>query len=238
MRKLLLSFFCIASLWTYAQDKNGKSIEASLLARWDKHAHYTTRFGNRSYSEEVQLAGLSFGGNIAYRYQLGRNLYTRAALGIYRLRIDQVRNTSRFGTATVRNIDYQSPDSTKPLYSTGKYHYNNLSFSVGVQGVFPLKQNLQFTTGADLVYYYTFSQKYHMSWNKIYKPTHARTLGFGLNTQAGILKEFERFYIQPQIIIPVYQQLRGDKVFGEDESMAIPKWFNGVGALITVGKYL
>lgn len=65
MRKLLLSFFCIASLWTYAQDKNGKSIEASLLARWDKHAHYTTRFGNRSYSEEVQLAGLSFGGNIA-----------------------------------------------------------------------------------------------------------------------------------------------------------------------------
>lgn len=238
MRRGLFFLLCLSAAVTHAQVATYKSIEVTLLARWDKHADYTSRYFNRSYTNDIQLVGLSYGLSAAYKYQPAKHLYTKAGLGYYQLRVDELRSTTPFGIlASARNIDYTAPDSTQPMYSTGKYHYNTISFSVGLGTDYPLKQGLRITAGADFLYYYTFSQKYHMSWDKIYKPAHARPLGIGVNARLGIQKQLRNIYLHPQVIAPIYQQIRGDKVFGEEESLRISKWFNGIGAGVSVGKY-
>ena len=44
----------------------------------------------------------------------------------------------------------------------------------------------------------------------------------------------DKFYISPKIIIPVYQQLRGDQVFGEANKLKMVKWFHGIGLSLSV----
>ncbi len=93
-------------------------------------------------------------------------------------------------------------------------------------------------TGADYLYYYTFSQKYLIptyQGNTYYQTNNNGSLGNGITVQSGFIKQMEKFYISPKIIVPVYQTLRTDRVFLED-TKKFAKWFNGIGISVTIGK--
>jgi len=53
----------------------------------------------------------------------------------------------------------------------------------------------------------------------------------------GILKEYKKFYIRPSIIVPIFQNIKGDIVFYEDPKMNISNWFSGIGLSLKFGKY-
>lgn len=237
MRQLIVVLFCSFYISVSAQENQGRSVELSLSGRYELHGDYITQYGDRSYVNETKIAGLSLGLNAAVRQPLTRHLSAKLALGYYRLGINEVRQSTPFGfIAKGRNFE-DMKDSTKRLHSTSKYHYNTLPLSAGLQVALPINRS-SLTVGADLLYYFTYLQRYHRTYLQDYKTSNARTLGWGVNAQAGWLKQLDHFYIHPQVLLPVYQVLRGDPVFREDENLRITKWFNGVGIAIGVGKYL
>lgn len=237
MKPILLLLTCLYSITAFTQADKARSIELSVLSRYDKHADYTSRYGSRSYTNYTQLGGISYGFTLGYRYPITRKLSAKVAAGYYRFGINKVRQTTPFEIASVRNFE-DHRDRTKILHSTSKYHYNTFPVSTRLQLVFPLKRNTRLTVGADLLYYFTYSQRYQRTQTKAYKTAHVRTLGWGANTQVGLLKGYKRFYVHPQVMIPLYQVMNGDPVFKEEMSLRIPKWFNGVGMFVSVGKYL
>lgn len=241
MRKLFiflsLSFVCIASL-----GQNRSSIELSLFSRYDKHADYISRFGDRTYTDPMKLWGLSYGLKAYYLLPVVGQLKLRAGAGYYRLGIDKINRTSPWSAnVPSRTIDFNHPTGIQPVFHTDKYHYNNVDLSLGLVYEHLLNNNLALTVGADYSYYHTFSQRYRITYdNTNFKTKEARALGFGATASVGVLKKVkqDKYYINPSVVIPVFQQLNGDKVFREEESVQMPKWFNGIGLSITIGKYL
>jgi len=235
-------FFIVTLLTTsFVHGQKTKSVELDIIGRYDKHADYTTRFGNRSYTNDTKLWGKSFGFNLNYFHLINKKLNFKAGLGYYNLGIDKIRQTTPFNLiATGRNIDYRHPSGIYPLFATSKYHYDNLSFTIGLASERHLLKKLDFTIGGDLYYLYSFSQLYHISYDNIrYRTNIGRSLGFGANSYIGVVKKFnkDRNYISPKVIVPIYQQLHGDKVFGEDNGVKMDKWLNGIGFSVSLGKY-
>ena len=105
----------------------------------------------------------------------------------------------------------------------------------------PIAKKVDLLIGGDFNYLYTFSQMYHITYDHIrHRTNNGRTLGFAANTSFGLLRRFQKdkYYVSPKIIVPIYQQLHGDEAFGEDQSVKMQKWFNGVGISLAIGKYL
>lgn len=236
MRVLVCLALSLVTGLSYGQRPARQALEATVLTRWDKHADYTTRFGNRTYAEGTQLAGLSYGIGLAYRFHPIKGLRTKIGLGYYQLRVDKVRQTTLWGIATARSTTYDD-GQTNLLYSAQKYHYNALQFSAGLESAVQLKPSLSIVTGIDINYYYTFTQSYKLNKNTTYRPTQSYPLGMGVNAQFGIQKQLGAIYLQPQVVLPIYQRLKGDEVFGEEKSLRISKWFNGIGVSFSFGKY-
>jgi hypothetical protein len=237
LKPLLLLLSVIFFLASSAQKK---SVEVSVLGRYDQHADYVSNFAGRVYDDSYRLYGKSYGINIGYRKQVRRTLFTSISIGYYKLGIDKIEGASHFstaGTRTSRSINNSDDDSTKLLYSTSKYHYNNIALTFGLSKVFSLN-TLQLEAGVEGMGYYNFSQRYRLMNNYNYSTRNPKPLEFGVNATLGVLKEYDKFYIRPALIIPVYQNLKGDKAFTENRDLNIPKWFNGIGAVIRVGKYL
>ncbi len=218
-----------------------KNIEISLLGRYDKHANYVSNFADRVYNDTNKLYGFSYGINGIYRRKISNSTFIYLGLGYYQLRIAKIRGPIPYnipGTRTARNINYDD-GSTNLLYSTSKYHYNDLAITIGFEKTFLIKRNLDFDVGTEVIGYKTISQKYSLlDGSKHYETDNDKPFEFGVNLNAGINKEFKRFYLKPSLIIPVYQNLKGDKVFYEDPKMNISKWFDGIGVSIKIGKYL
>jgi hypothetical protein len=224
-----------------ASGQNNKSVEFSLIGRYDQHADYVSNFAGRAYNDTNKLYGISYGVNITYRQKLAENFSASLSVGYYRLGIDKIRGSMPFnipGTRTGRNIDYDD-GSTSLLYSTTKYHYNNLAVTAGLSKTIPLKDRLYLDLGAEGIGYYAVSQRYQLLNGKTYYSTrNAKPLEFGANLSFGILKEYKEFYIRPALLVPIYQNLKGDTVFYEDSKMNISKWFNGLGLTLRIGKYI
>jgi hypothetical protein len=233
----LLTIFCCAT--SFGQAK--KNIEISLLGRYDRHGKYVSNFGGRSYNDTTRIYGTSYGVNVIYRHRIAKSYTVSLGVGYYQLRVDKIKGNMPFnlsGTRTGRNINYDD-GSTNLLYSTEQYHYNNLAITIGLDKIFISRKSLKFDIGAEVVGYTSISQKYRlMSGPQSYKTTNGKPLEFGANLQAGIIKEFKKIYIQPSLIIPVYQNLKGDRVFDEDADLNISKWFTGIGVCFKIGKYL
>jgi len=240
MWKLLLLITTLLLTTTIYGQKNS-SIELDLIGRYDKHADYTTRFGDRSYTNDTKLWGKSFGFDINYIKSLHKLLNAKVGIGYYNLRIDKIRQTTPFNIiATGRNINYRHPSGILPLFATNKYHYDNLSFTIGLAYERTITKKVDFIAGGDFNYLYTFSQLYHITYDNIrYRTNNGRTLGFAANTYFGLLRRFhtDKYYLSSKIIVPIYQQLRGDEAFEEDQSVKMQKWFNGLGLSVSVGKY-
>jgi len=99
-----------------------------------------------------------------------------------------------------------------------------------------LKRTWNYIIGGDFNYLYTFSQLYNISYDLKFRTNNGKTLGFGINSYLGVVRKLrnDKFYISPKIIIPVYQQLRGDQVFGEANKLKMVKWFHGIGLSLSV----
>lgn len=239
LRAILFSLAGLA--FNIVSSQTRKSIELSVIGRYDQHANYTSNFGGRAYTDKLRLYGMSYGASIGFRQKINKTLSASVNVGYYKKVVDKIRGPLPFnipGERRARNIDY-SEDITALLHSTSKYHYNNLVISIGLSKTVQLKQKLHLDFGAEVSGYYSFSQRYLInSRQKKYATSNSKPLEFGVNTTLGVLKEYKKIYIRPAIIIPVYQNLKGDKVFYEDRHMNISKWFSGAGLSLRIGKYL
>lgn len=111
---------------------------------------------------------------------------------------------------------------TNLLYSTTQYHYNNLAFTFAIDKEFLIKKSFKFNAAAEVIGYKTVSQKYRLfSGSNFYKTTNDKPLEFGANLNVGVVKEYKKFYLRPSLIVPIYQNLKGDRVFFEDTKMNI-----------------
>jgi hypothetical protein len=224
-----------------ASGQNKKSIEFSLIGRYDQHAEYVSNFAGRVYNDTNKLYGMSYGANIMYRKKITKSMSASLGVGYYRLGIDKINGSMPFnipGTRTARNIDYDD-GMTNLLYSTSKYHYNNLTLTVGLSKTVRLKDRFYLDFGAEGIGYYSFSQRYQLlNGRKYYSTSNTKPLEVGVNTTFGILKEYTKFYVRPALLIPIYQRLKGDRVFYEDRNRNISKWLNGIGLTLRIGKYI
>jgi hypothetical protein len=221
--------------------QNIRAIEFSFLGRNEQHGDYVSNFANRTYNDTNKLYGTSYGVNIIYRQGLTNTVSAYIGIGYYRLAIDKISGSMPFnipGIRTSRNINYDD-GMTNLLYSTSKYHYNNMAATLGLNKVFLLRNNFSPEIGVEGICYYTISQQYRLlDGSKYYSTNNTKPVEFGVNMTFGILKEYKHFYIRPAILVPVYQNLKGDKVFYENRQMNISNWFNGFGAAIRIGKYI
>jgi hypothetical protein len=242
MRLKKASFTIVTLLYAnIVLGQKSHSLEVGVFDQFDKHADYTTRYGNRSYTDDLELWGKSFGFNFNYKRSLNKYFNAKIGLGYYQLGIDKIRYPTRFNTiGRNRNIEYDHPLGIQLLFSTGKYHYDNINLSAGFfyQSRFENKENI--IIGADFNYLYSFSQLYHINYDNIkFRTTNSRELGYSINTYFGFEKKFKssKYYLTPKILIPIYQNLHGDKVFGESSDITMEKWFRGIGLSFSVGKY-
>lgn len=240
LKAILLSVTFLIIIFSASGQKK-KSIEFSLIGRYDQHADYVSNFAGRVYNDTNKLYGSSYGVNITYRQKISKSISASLSVGYYRLGIDKIRGSMPFnipGTRTGRNIDYDD-GMTNLLYGTSKYHYNNLAVTVGLSKTVPLKDRLYLDLGAEGIGYYSISQRYELlDGRKYYSTKNAKPLENGANVTFGILKEYKKFYFRPALLVPIYQNLKGDKVFYEDRNMNISKWFNGIGLTLRIGKYI
>ena len=240
---LRLSFFLLTlfiSLCSYGQSQ--KRAELEIFSRYDKHADYMARYGDRTYTNGMKLWGTSGGIQFNYLQPVTKNFHLILGAGYFRLGVDKIRSTTPWSdNVSSRTIDYNHPTGIQPVFHTNKYHYNNLALSVGLNYERRLSTKSTLTFGGDYTYLYTFSQVYRITYDQARdKITDQRKLGFGLNLKGGILKKFanNRFYINPKLIVPIFQQLNGDSVFREDTNLKIIRCFNGVGFSVSFGKFL
>lgn len=239
MRRIILlslTFLCSIS----AIGQNRKAIELSFVSRYDRHANYVTNFAGRAYNDTMKLSGFSNGVNIKFRKLLSPTYSMYLGVGYYRLGVNKIRSNMPFnapGVRTGRSIHNEDDDSTKLGYSTSKYHYNNLALTIGLSKLFLLQNGFTLDIGAEAVGYSTFSQVYMLNTYR-YRTVNPKPLEVGVNATVGLLKEYDKFYIRPALLIPIYQNLKGDKAFDENRSMNIPKWFNGLGLTLRIGKYI
>ena len=236
--KLYLSIaFVLIAHTLFAQP----AIEVELLSRYDRHAKYTSRYFDRSYTNDITLSGISSGFNVKYVAPIVKNLSANFGIGYYRLGINNVTSTTPFGRPNSRTINYRHPLGIQPGFSSDKYSYNNLSLTLGTSFNMQSKK-ISYRAGADVQLHYSTSQQYHINWGDglKYKTSYNRPLGFGVNSYVAFLKPVNKnkYYISPKIIVPLFQRIQGDRAFGEDESLKIDKWLSGYGLSISIGKYL
>jgi hypothetical protein len=124
------------------------------------------------------------------------------------------------------------------MYSTDNYHYNTIPLSVSINQYLSLSNRISLVAEAEFQYLFTYSQHYHHFGNeRIYRTSNVDVLGYGLNAYIGLRKKYKHFYIQPQFIFPVYQSLKSDRVFMEDENLRMNKWLKGGGIALSLGRY-
>jgi hypothetical protein len=240
MKRIAIALLALLTAST-AAGQNQRSIALSVYSRYDKHADYTTRYGDRTYTDAIKLWGASQGFRILYLQPVIKGLKAGVGFGYSKLGIDKIRATSsRYSNVPSRTIDYTFSSGIKPLVSSDDYHYNNFTVSAGITYEQRITKQLSLTTGVDFDYLYTVSQRYHIPFDNInYKTTNGRPLGFGVNATVGIVEKVlnERYYINPTLLLPIYQQLNGDVVFREDASVKMKKFLQGAGLSISIGKY-
>ena len=127
-------------------------------------------------------------------------------------RYDQANYVTRFGARSFNDTLKLYGMSYGATISYRQKIYKDISASIGI-GYYRL--------GIDKIKgigYYSVSQHYYLR-SKSYSTNNRKPLEFGANITLGVLKKYKKFYIRPALIIPVYQNLKGDEVFYEDKSI-------------------
>jgi hypothetical protein len=97
MNSLLLISLCLILQTSHAQQVKARALELTVLGRYDYHADYTSRYGNRSYTNQTALAGVSYGWKMAYQHPFNKSSNIKAGIGYYRLGINEIRQSTPFG---------------------------------------------------------------------------------------------------------------------------------------------
>lgn len=239
--RIMKNIFTLLFILTSYKGVCQKSLEVSLFLRYDNYGEYTSRFFENAATTDITLAGKSQGINISYVQPLLEKIKVKVGVGYYKLGMNDVTSTNLGFIPPTRPIDYSHPDGIQPLFSTGKYHYNNLNLVSGISFENNLFKSVIIKVGADINFRYSYSQKYYLNYNDIkYKSSNGKPYGFGVDSYLGLLKSIasNKYYINPNFILPLFQRIKGDKVFTEDEKMRIDKKFSGYGVALTIGKYL
>ena len=233
---LLIGIFIFST--TYGQ--NNTSFEISMVGRYDVHGKYVSNFAGRVYNDTNKISGISYGASGIIRRKIFKSYFLSIGVGYYQLSVDKIKGNLPFnipGTRTARNIDYDD-GMTNLLYSTSQYRYNNLAITLALDKEFLIKKSFKFIIAAEVIGYKSISQKYRLlSGSNFYKTTNNKPLELGVNINLGVLKEYKKFYFRPSLIVPIYQKLKGDRVFFEDPEINISKWFSGIGLSLKIGKY-
>jgi hypothetical protein len=90
--------------------------------------------------DTIQLYGNSFGIGLNFKQNIVKSLNLYAGVGFYRLGVDKLNTTQRpfSGISHYRPIDY-SDGTTRRLYGTPQYHYQNIKYTIGVERIFQVK---------------------------------------------------------------------------------------------------
>ena len=235
---LFLSYLFTSSV--SSQILNSKSLELSFHVRHEIQGHFTSQYGTLPYKTDLKLSGTSIGVDFGYKMLFKKNWYIIPSIGYYKFTVDDITNKSTpaapWGTTKYRSIDYR-PDSTPLGYSTQKYHYNNLSLGIALGKEFKLNRKYQFTAEMCFNYLFNYSQKYSIG-QVIYSTSTKHNLGYLVTGRLGINKTFKKICIGTNLLLPVYKQIKKDKVLLDNPADKFDKWFGGYGFSLKVGKLL
>ena len=238
MLKIIYLLFALTFFYNSFGQKS-KSLELSLVGRQDIHGKYVSNYAGRAYNDTNKISGLSYGVNLLFRQKIYKSYSIAFGVGYYRLKIDNIKGSMPFGSPgvrTVRSINYED-GVTNLGYGTTNYYYNNLAATISIDKSFLIKESFSINISPEVIAYHTFSQNYQLSKDKHWKTKNSKPIEFGVNINFGVLKEYKDFYIRPSLIVPVFQNIKGDIVFYEDPKMDISKWFSGIGLSVKIGKY-
>ena len=198
---------------------------------------YSTRFGNVSYTNILKLYGTNRGFKIDYKRLLYGMTYFKLGLGYMEFAVDKIENKLESGYPSAvgvsRPINY--PSAIFILYSTTKYHYNNLLYHLGVEKQFGIFRTLFLFIGLDYFYADNLSQGYYIPGipNYYHRNDH-KSLGSFFNLNLGLSKKLGNFSLLPALVIPVYKIWKQDIVFYENPNNSVSNWGNGIGISLSV----
>ncbi len=232
---LLLCVLAQAQVKTnYFTQKQIPEIEINPFVRFDNYPQYSYHYSGRYSTDYLKMNGISYGISVSYKHPLKKHLFIKAGFGYYKYKFDKLSNTNSLtGKSHVRPINFISPLFI--MYSTNKYHYNNLMFRVGIGKEFNLNREFLIAASFHLSAYYTISQYYHLAanpWDGNLNFNKKNTIFFGFSgaISTSITKQFNRLQIGPSLILPIYDTRLKDPVFLEESHTGGKnKWFNGIG---------
>ncbi|MES1225186.1 MAG: hypothetical protein ABUT20_57415 [Bacteroidota bacterium] len=238
-QSFLIFFVFLFAISSFAQNKNSQ-IEIEPYFRWDKYPAFTNAINDLA-TYKLDINGNSWGLNFSYKKSIRNNFSLKAGVGYFKYSFNKIVSTHRsFGIGHNRVIDY--PTQLDLVLGTDKYWYNTVSLNIGIDKVINFKKNLQINSGITVKNHFTFSQHYHMPYDNSfipepelqiqnnYKTKDSRYFGFGADIHIGILNKIGKLYIGPNLIIPIYDNWRQDKIFPtETNSKSRSKWLSGIG---------
>lgn len=101
-----------------------------------------------------------------------------------------------------------------------------------------LSKNYSFSAGTVIRNYFSYSQRYHITYpapsGRLHKKNDFRYLGFSSSLYASIVKKWKKFSAGPVLILPVFDCWKKDDIFFDEmSSEERHKWFRGFGIGIT-----
>ena len=215
MTRLTLSILAL-SICTISFEQTKNSIELNFIGRFDR-TNYVSNFAGRAYNDTNKLSGFSYGINGIVKRKITKSISVYLGLGYYQLRIDKIRGQIPFdipGVRTSRNIDYRDPESTDLLYSTTKYHYNNVAITIGFDKTFLIEKGFGFDIAPEIIGYKTVSQKYEIGYSSNYYTTHnSKPLEFGVNVKNRYRKRVYTLLFTTLFINPSLSEFKGRQSF-------------------------
>lgn len=231
MKKIGLFVLIMIAAKTYGQTNN-YSIEINPFVRYDKQRYFfswETVLGGKNF---VSPRGLSHGVNVNFQKQINKSNLIFFGLGFYKHSITNIKRYNDNSTGNDRLIKY--PSALFVPFFTDKYAYNSLSLNIGYKRNIEVKKGYLLNAGIDLAGLYTVSQNYHLTTspdgNTNYKQRNGGFWGILTSLDIGLIKNYRKFKIGPELKIPILTSLKTDVIFpNETGSEFRNRWFGSMG---------
>jgi hypothetical protein len=245
MKKIFLLLLTISFI-SFAQQTEKSLIAITPYIRFDKYPGFSYAINSTSTTTIDKISGTSWGVNGVYKFPIYHRTYLNAGLGYYKYSFSKIDGRGNWGKVNERAINFPSPIYV--IYYSDKYKYNCVSINIGIERWFNISKTLFFYGSAGLNDLYTFSQDYRITAdyptgppNHQFNQHQKRSFGLSTDIVIGVEKTYHKIVIGPSIIIPVYDVWHKDHFFpsevpgiSENPSSLRSKWFNGIGAGISL----
>lgn len=194
----------LLSLLNVTAQKNGREqkIGISVPVIWTQAEGLYFSLGNPRYSSGTTT---NYGINLQYQRTVYKNFSGCIGFGYFHQ-----------GFNIKRPFKYADPDSTKLLYHTSSYSYENLHLLVGLTYKKRLDKNYKANAGINYSHLLSYRQKYVVS--EIYGATQVNDnhlplcdmIGFQLGVERYLGK---RFSVEMNCMVSLYTKWRNDNIF-------------------------